>query len=282
MFSNFLSRIVLTGIAAAATVMSVAAAAELRVCADPNNLPFSNDQREGFENRIAEIIASDLNLTVSYSWLAQRGSFLRKSLTAGKCDVVLTVPSAYDGSVSLTKPYYASTYVFVYAKSREFELRSFDDPVLRKLKIGIHAFGEEGSSPAAIALGNRGIVGRIVGFSPLNSGESPSSRIIDAVALGEIDVAIVWGPLAGYFAKSEPVKLEVVPVSPTSGSLPFVFQISIAVRRGDSELKRKLEEVLDRKHSDIMMVLKDYGVPLVDDEHSSTKNVTGKDKKDAD
>jgi quinoprotein dehydrogenase-associated probable ABC transporter substrate-binding protein len=238
---------------------------ELRVCGDPNNLPFSNDRLEGFENKIADLIAKEMNASVRYTWLSHRGSFIRKTLTAGKCDLILNFPGGSE-FVLATKPYYSSSYVFVYAKDRKLGLRSFDDPVLRGINIGIHAFGEEGASPAAIALGSRGIVGRIVGFTILESAENPPGKIIDAVSAGQIDVAIVWGPFAGYFARRQPILLEVVPVSPgdQTASVPFVYDISMGVRRGDTAFRDELEGVLERRRVEIRKILDDYGVPLVD------------------
>jgi len=238
---------------------------ELRVCGDPNNLPFSNDRLEGFENKIADLIAKDMNAAVRYTWISHRGSFVRKTLTAGKCDLILSFPGGSD-LVLATKPYYSSTYVFVYAKNRKLGLHSFDDPVLREINIGIHAFGEEGASPAAIALGNRGIVGRIVGFTILESAENPPGKIIDAVSSGQIDVAIVWGPFAGYFARRQPIELEVVPVSPgdQTAAVPFVYEIAMGVRPGDTAFRNELEGVLDRRGAEIRHILGDYGVPLVE------------------
>lgn len=251
----------------AVTMPAVAAAADqdrdLRVCADPDNLPFSNVRLEGFENKIAQVIAADLNASVSYTWLSQRGGFIRKTLDAGQCDLVIGVPSGY-GQVLSTKPYYSSAYVFVYAKNGNLKLRSFDDPALRKIRIGIHAFGEAGASPPALALGSRGIVSGIVGFTILDTADSPSGKIINAVAAGDIDVAIVWGPFAGYFASRQPVALEVVPVSSGNpkDSLPLAFDISMGVRHGDTAFKKELEGALDRRRADIRKVLEDYGVPL--------------------
>jgi mxaJ protein len=238
---------------------------QLRVCADPDNLPFSNDRLEGFENKIAQLIADDLQASLHYTWHAQRRGFIRQTLKAGECDLVMGVPNGYEPVLS-TKPYYRSTYVFVYAKSRNLELRSFDDPQLRKLKIGLHAFGEDGAnSPPAHALGRRGITNNVVGYTILDTNDSPSGKIIDAVAKGDIDVAIVWGPFAGYYAKREPVELEVVPVSfdAEHSSLPFAFDISMGVRRGDTAFKNQMEGILDRKRGDIQKILAAYGVPLV-------------------
>lgn len=241
---------------------------ELRVCADPNNLPFSNDRLEGFENKIAQLIADQLHATVRYTWHPQRRGFIRETLKAGVCDLVVGVPSEYD-LVLATKPYYRSTYVFVYAKTRTLQLRSFDDPALRPLKIGLEEIGSDGANtPPAHALVRRGLAGNIVGFKmwDVDSVDSPPRKIIDAVAAGEIDVAIVWGPFAGYFARRQSAAtLEVVPVSSTSDptSIPFAYDIAMGVRKGDSALKAELEGILDRKRADIEKILEEYGVPLV-------------------
>jgi len=239
---------------------------DLRVCADPNNLPFSNQRLEGFENKVAQLIADDLHATVTYTWHPQRRGFIRRTLKEGTCDLVIGVPSGYD-LVLATRPYYRSTYVFVSARRRHLNLRSFDDPILRQLKIGLDEIGEEGANtPPALALARRGIVGHVVGFKmwDVDSVENPQGRIIDAVAAGDIDVAIVWGPFAGFFARRHPGALEVVPVPVTTDqpAFPFVYDISIGVRPGDEALKQELESVLDRRRMDIRRILEDYGVPL--------------------
>jgi mxaJ protein len=253
--------------ALAVTVSGTAAAdpaRELRVCADPDNLPFSNDQLEGFENKIAQVIAADLNASVRYTWHSQRRGFIRQTLKAGECDLVIGVPSGYEPVLS-TKPYYTSSYVFVYARNKHLNLRSFDDPVLRKIRIGLHAFGEDGAnSPPAHALGRRGIARNVVGYTILDTADSPIGKIIDAVAAGEIDVAIVWGPFAGYFAKRQPIELEVAPVSSNTEEafLPLIYDISMGVRRGDTAFKEQLEGILDRRRGEIRKILEAYGVPI--------------------
>jgi mxaJ protein len=238
----------------------------LRVCADPDNLPFSNERREGFENKIAQLVADELNATLEYRWRPQRRAFIRRTLNARECDVVITVPTGYD-DVLATKPYYASSYVFVYPRSRNLQLRSFDDPVLRQLRIGLHAIGDDGVNPPPVyALASRGIVGRIVGFKmwDVAAVKNPQGKIIDAVVSGDIDVAIVWGPLGGYFGKWQPVAVEVVPVPPDSQPpLPFAYEMSMGVREGDDALKAELERVLDRRRDDILKILAEYGVPTV-------------------
>jgi mxaJ protein len=236
---------------------------QLGVCGDPDNLPFSNDHLQGFENKIVTIIAKDLNASVQYMWLSQRGRFVGKTLDARKCELVLGVPTRSD-LVLTTKPYYRSSYVFVYRKNKH-ELQSLDDPILSKMRIGIHAFGENGTSPVTIALAKRGLADHIVGFTILHTDDSPKGQIIDAIAAGDIDVAIVWGPFGGYFAKHQPVKMKVVPVNPGSNvnSIPFAFDISIGVRHGNIALKNELEGVLERRHKEIHRLLAEFSVPIL-------------------
>jgi mxaJ protein len=240
---------------------------ELRVCSDPNNLPFSNQREEGFENRLANLIAAELGETVRYTWRAQHRGFIRNTLAAGVCDVVMAMPEGA-GQVLTTRPYYRSTYVFVYRKDRRLQVRSLDDPVLRKLRIGVQLVGADyTNTPPVHALSRRGIVKNLVGFSVLGdySQPNPPARIMDAVIAREVDLGIVWGPLAGYFAKRAPVRLEIVPLTPSVDppGLHFAFDIALAVRRGDEKLRRQLQEVLDRRRSSIDSMLTDYGVPLL-------------------
>jgi mxaJ protein len=240
----------------------------LRVCADPNNLPFSNQKGEGFENKIAELLAQDLGERVEYTWWAQRRGFFRNTLRAGTCDIVIGVPAAFEMALT-TRPYYRSTYVFLSRKDRHLTLTSFDDPSLKKLKIGVQIIGDDfTNAPPAHALSRRNIVGNVKGFSVYGdySQPNPPARIVDAVASGDVDVAIVWGPLAGYFAKQSRVPLAVVPVSPQIDQpfLPFVFDISMGVRRDDQELKDQVEQVLEKRRDEVDRILRDYAVPRVD------------------
>lgn len=252
---------------AAGAVAAGEASRVLRVCADPSNLPYSNDRGEGFENRIANLVAKDLNASVEYTWNMQRRGFLRRTLNANACDLVIGLPSGLQG-VAHTRPYYASTYVFVTRRERGLALRGFDDPRLRKLKIGLQAVGADGANPPpASALGQRGIVDNIVGFSVwgVESDETPQRHIIDAVASGQIDVAIVWGPFAGFFAQSLGDELVINPVAgdPLQPELEFRYAFSMGVRRGDGALLEEVQQSLDRRQRDIESILIEYGIPLV-------------------
>jgi quinoprotein dehydrogenase-associated probable ABC transporter substrate-binding protein len=239
----------------------------LRVCADPNNLPFSNRRLEGFENKIAELVAREMNATVEYTWWAQRRGFIRETLKAGSCDVVIGMPSSLELALT-TAPYYRSTYAFVYRKGRGLNVHSFDDPALRNVSIGVQMIGDDfANTPPAHALTSRHIVANVKGYSVYGdyARENPPARIIEAVAKGEVDVAVAWGPLAGFFAKRQRVPLEVVPVSPQIDLpfLPFVYDISMGVRRGDDAFRDELDEILVRKSSEINDILDAYGVPRV-------------------
>jgi mxaJ protein len=239
----------------------------LRVCADPNNLPFSNRAGAGFENRLAEILAETLGARVAYTWWPQRRGFVRNTLGAQKCDVLLGVPSDFD-RVATTRPYYRSSYVFVTQRARDLKLASLDDARLRSLRIGIPLVGDDGANPPpAEALARRGIVDNVVGYPVYGSyaDDSPPSRLIGAVAAGDVDVAIAWGPLAGYFARRSDVPLALTRVTPERGrSMPFTFAISLGVRHGDEVLRSELNRALGARRKEVRTLLDAYGVPRVD------------------
>ena len=239
----------------------------LRVCADPNNLPFSDSLGRGFENRIASLIAADLREPLRYTWWPQRRGFVRNTLNAGDCDVVIGVPAGYD-MVSPTQPYYQSTYVFVTRADRRLPITSLDDTILRHLRIGIHMMGDDyANSPAAVALMRRGLGGQVAGYMIYGNYDtaSPPSRLIDAVASGAVDVAIAWGPLAGWAARRAAVPLTVTRVSPSIDTpfLPFVYSIAMGVRHGDTTGRALLDTELVHRRGDIRRILAGYGVPLV-------------------
>ena len=238
-----------------------------RVCADPNNLPFSNRQQEGFENKIAEVLARGLGQTVAYTWWPQRRGFLRSTLNAGRCDVVMGLPADIDMALT-TQPYYRSIYAFVYPADAPYALSSFDDPILKELKVGVHLIGDDyTNSPPAHALSTRGIVDNVVGYSVFGNyaDPNPPGKIIEAVANNEIDAAIVWGPIGGYFARQQTTSLRVVPVASRdeSPSLLLAYDIALGVRKSDEALKNTLNGLLTQHAEEIRQILIDYGVPGV-------------------
>jgi mxaJ protein len=258
MYLRYLSLLFLLALQAATVAPRV-----LRVCADPNNLPFSNEAGAGFENRLAELIAKDMHAEVKYTWWAEHRSFLKNSLNAGLCDAVLGVPSAL-ANISTTAPYYRSSYVFVSRTDRAVNVVSLNDSQLDKLRIGIHLVGDDYAPPGHL-LARRGLSQQLVGYSLYGKfGEpNPPAKLIDAVVRGDIDIAIVWGPFAGYFAGQQKIALTITPVSPASFlSIPFTYDISIGVRKGDDALKAELERVLAHRCQAIHALLLQYKVPL--------------------
>jgi quinoprotein dehydrogenase-associated probable ABC transporter substrate-binding protein len=247
--------------------------AELRVCADPNNMPFSNSARAGFENKIAGLIGEKLGKTVIYAWWAQRRGFIRHTLNAGLCDVVIGVPAHYD-LVENTHPYYRSTYVFVSQAKRNLPLSSIDDPRLRQLTVGVHLIGDDGNNtPPAHALGEQGIVDNVRGYMIYGDYREPDppARLIEAVENGDVDVAAAWGPLAGYAAQQSKVALKLVPITGEAQFAPlrFQFEIAMGVRKGDHALRDQLNDFIAQNAAEITTLLRSYGVPLIEEARSA-------------
>jgi mxaJ protein len=235
---------------------------ELRVCGDPDNLPFSNEKREGFENKIAEIVAQDLGVPLTFYWWAHQRGLVRNTLRSEKCDVLIGIPKGYD-PVLWTKSYYRSAYVLVYPRARGFQIRSLGDPRLRQLKIGVHR-----GTPPHDVLAEGGIIDNVVSYSLFWDPRDPDPRsrpgqLLEDVLAARIDVGIVWGPLAGYFAKRPGVPpLELIPLQ-DGGPIPLTFEVSMGVKKEEKELKAALEQVIDRRQAEIRKVLDDYGVPVL-------------------
>jgi mxaJ protein len=254
-------------VARAAPSTSLPGPDSLRVCADPNNMPFSNARGAGFENRIAALVAREMGRPIAYTWWAQRRGFIRSTLRAGQCDLVAGIPTSSELAL-VTRPYYRSTYVFVQRRDRRWRspITSFDDPALKRLRIGVQFIGDDYSNtPPAHALAARGIVRNVKGYSIYGdySKPDPQAAILDAVVDDSIDVAVVWGPLAGYFATTSRVPLAITPVSPQIDVpfLPFVFDISMGVRRTDPALRNTVNGILVRRRAGIDSILDAYGVP---------------------
>lgn len=245
-------------VCATALLLVCAATAQppLKACADPDNLPFSNRRGEGFENKLAELVARKLGRRLEYKWQRHTGrGFVRNVLNEGECDLLLSVPHGFKPALT-TAPYYRSAYVFVTRGGRE--VRSYDDAALRAAKIGVQVVEEE-YAPPVIALGRRGLIANIVGYEAIGR---EAANIVRAVARGEVDVAIVWGPLAGYYARRQGKALRVTP-GPVfdAPALPLAFSISMAVRKRDPELRDAVERALREERAAVEKILDRYGVP---------------------
>jgi quinoprotein dehydrogenase-associated probable ABC transporter substrate-binding protein len=238
----------------------------LRVCADPNNMPFSNERGEGLENKLAELVAGALGMHVEYTWHAQRRGFIRQTLGAGLCDVIMGIPHL--DMLATTRAYYSSKYVFVSRADRNFTFDSLDAPELAQLTIGVHLIGDDGyNTPPAHALAMRGLVENVRGYMIYGDyrREAPPMRLLDAVVSGEIDVAAVWGPQAGWYVAHSEVPLRMVPITGTEHFLPLVFQfpIAIGVRKEDIALRNRLNEIIAARRPEIRRLLASFAVPVL-------------------
>ena len=255
---------------AAFALAAPAQARTLRVCADPNNLPFSNAREEGFENRIVRIVAEELKARVEYVWWAQRRGNVRETLNSGLCDLIPGVASSLE-TLETTRPYYRSSYVVVVRNPALKGLSSLDDPRLPGLRLGVQMIGDDGSNtPPAHALARRGMTDNVRGYTVYGDyGQTaPQAPIVEAVARGEVDAAFVWGPTAGYFAKRNAGQLTLAVVRPLvdGPSWPMMFDISMGLRRPDRDLKQQVEAALEKRRADITAILKEFAVPLIDPE----------------
>jgi mxaJ protein len=254
-------------LAAALLVGSCSAQPTLTACADPNNLPFSNRAGAGFENKLAAMIASDLHAKLNYIWWAQRRGYVRNTLNEHKCDFWPGIASNVE-MVATTRPYYRSTYMFVTRNASNLTGLTLDDPRLKHLKIGVQMVGNDASNtPPAHALAERGIIGNIRGYMLYGDYRRPNppAAIVEAVEHGDVDVAVIWGPLAGYFAAKSPVPLRLEPVTPwfADQQWPMQFDVSVGVQNGNQKLLREIDQVLARRSADVRKLLSAYHVPVV-------------------
>jgi mxaJ protein len=242
---------------------NVERAGVMRVCADPDNMPLSNQKGEGFEQKIAELIAREWKSKIEYAWWPVRRGFFSRALNGRYCDIAMEAPSGLD-MAGVTKPYFRSGYVFVTRKDSGLDIKSLADPRLKRLKIGVNILNSDAeNTPPAMALSKYGVVGNLVGFPTFYTDTVRPEDIVVAVAKKDIDVGIVWGPLAGYFVKKSGVPLSIQPLAEKDSltDFPFRFNIAMGVRRRDKELRDSLQAVLERKAPEIQAILKDYGVP---------------------
>lgn len=234
---------------------------ELKVCADPDNLPYSNSKQEGFENKIAELIAKDLGKRLSYQFWYDRMGFIRNTLNAKRCDVIIGTVAGND-MVRTSKPYYRSGYVFVYRKDSGYDIKDWDSPDLRKGIIGV-----VGQTPPSRPIADKGLMANARPYRIQRDLNLPPSFLIDDLVKGDIDIAIVWGPIGGYYAKQSKIPLVVVPApeyEDVNAHGKEYWNISLGVRKKDKERMAVLQDVLDRRKADIDKILDDYGIPHFD------------------
>jgi len=247
-------------------VVSLNARATLVVCADPNNLPFSDRHEAGFENRLVQLLARDLHTDVRYEWWAQRRGFARQTLTQSRCDIWPGVAAGLQ-TMATSAPYYTSTYVFVTRRSQPLAQLSLDDPRLRALRIGVQLVGDDGmNTPPASALASRGITQNVHGFTLYGDYRRPDppAAIMDAVIKGSVDVALVWGPLAGFYARHARVPLRLEPiVQGTQDIAPMSFPIAVGIRRNEPELLERINRALRDDAAAINRLLQAYGIPTL-------------------
>lgn len=234
----------------------------LRVCADPSDLPFSSRDGRGLENRLMELIARRMGARLQSTWVPQRRGFLRRTLNANLCDVVPGLTAGFE-RVTTTRPYYRSTYVFVTRHGWKEAPTSLDSAVLRTARVGITLVGDDGANPpAAEALARRGIVDNVRGYHVYADREGSGEALVRAVATGEVDVGILWGPSAAWFAREQKVALDIRPVTPsTDGTLPFTFAIAMGVRKADAALRERLDAALEAARPEVEALLADFRIP---------------------
>lgn len=243
---------------------NIAKPGTIRVCADPDNMPLSNQRGEGFEQKIAELVAKEWNAKIEYAWWPVRRGFFARALNGRYCDIAIQAPAEFD-MAGVTRPYFRSGYVFITRKDSGLDMKSLADPRLKRLKIGVNILNSDAeNTPPAMALSRYGVVGNLTGYPTFYTDSIRPEDIITAVARKEVDVAIAWGPLAGYFAAKSPVPLTLQPLAEQDSAtqLPFRFSIGMGVRRRDRALRDSLQTVLDQRASEIQAILKEYKVPL--------------------
>jgi quinoprotein dehydrogenase-associated probable ABC transporter substrate-binding protein len=234
----------------------------LRVCADPHNMPFSNESREGFENKIAELVARKLDKSLAYAWFPQSVGFIRNTLAAHRCDVIMGFPQGGELAQS-TNPYYRTAYALVFRRGNGLDgVEKLTDERLKGRRLGVVA-----GTPPATYLAMDGLLGTTKGY-PLvvdTRVDSAGEAMLKDLAAGEIDAGLLWGPMAGYHARRLGADVAVVPLTKESGGPRLAYRISMGVRPADQEWKRQLDRLIRENQSEINGILLSYGVPLLDD-----------------
>ena len=233
----------------------------LRVCADPNNLPFSDEKQEGFENKIADVMADALGLKLDYTWFPQVIGFVRNTLQAHRCDLVMGTVAG-DEIMQTTNPYYFTTYVMAYRSDKGLALQSLQDPKLTGLSLGV-----VGATPPSDLLVRHDLMSHTKPYQLTidTRAEAPAHKMIQDVLDGTIDVGLLWGPIAGYYRKHDQLPLTLVPINEEPGAPRMKYHIAMGVRGNEPEWRRRINSVILQQQSAITEILRGYGVPLLNE-----------------
>ncbi|MCJ2010632.1 rare earth element methanol dehydrogenase accessory protein XoxJ [Methylobacterium sp. J-092] len=253
--------------AAAQNVPDLVTADVLRVCGDPGNMPFSERKEDGFENRIAAIIADELKIKVRYYWLTQGPGFVRNTLGTGLCDLIVGSALGSEG-VQNTNPYYRSVYTLIVKQGDLAGVTGLDDPRLKGKRIGVIA-----GTPPVNRMGDLGLISSMKAYAPYQldparKNQTVGAEIVSDLAAGQIDAAVLWGPSAGWLAKQSGTAMDVIPLLKEPDRPPMSYRIAMAVRIGENDWKRSLNTILRKRRSDIEAVLRDFDVPLLEEEEN--------------
>jgi quinoprotein dehydrogenase-associated probable ABC transporter substrate-binding protein len=246
----------------AQTPGEILARTELRVCADPNDLPFSNDKGEGYENKTAELVGRELKLPVRFVFFPQVIGFVRNTLGARSCDLIMGTVAG-DDIVQTTSPYYYSDYVAVWAADKDFTFTGFDDPRLKTMRIGII-----GATPPSDLLVRHDLMARAKPYALMvdTRYESPTHEMVEDIVKGDIDLGLLWGPIAGYYIKRDALKLKLAPIPSEPGAPRMDYHIAMGVRANEPDWRRQINAVIQKRQAEITAILRDYGVPLLDEQ----------------
>ncbi len=247
---------------AASQTSEIVDRSELKVCADPNNLPFSDEKKEGFENKIADLMGSELGLKVDYAWFPQVIGFVRNTLRAHLCDLVMGTVAG-DEIMQTTNPYYFTTYVMFYRSDKGLAADSVQDPRLASLRLGV-----VGGTPPADLLARYDLMAHTKPYALTvdTRVESPTHDMVQDVVDGTVDVGFLWGPIAGYYRKHDALPLTLVPLKSEPGAARMEYHIAMGVRANESEWRRRINTVILKRQPEITAILRDYGVPLLNEQ----------------
>ena len=247
---------------AAAQTADIVDRSALKVCADPNNLPFSNEKKEGFENKIAEVMGTALRLKVEYTWFPQVIGFVRNTLQAHRCDLVMGTVAG-DDIMQTTNPYYYTTYVMLYRSDKRLALERLQDPRLASLRLGV-----VGATPPSDLLVRHDLMSHAKPYQLTvdTRAESPTHQMVQDIVDGTIDVGFLWGPIAGYYRKHDELPLNLVPLKDEPGAARMKYHIAMGVRGNEPEWRRRVNAVILKQQPQITAILRDYGVPLLNEQ----------------